>query len=110
MGIASMETFVTLNMKKLFALTAIAIYLAVKKRHPKICNWYQQYGRCKFTSFCKFKHVNNINIDELMKRIEENAIKLCEINKALEAISKEEEATKTIQKSQKHNLQGSAKN
>ena len=84
-----------------------------------------------------------------MKRIEENAIKLCEINKALEAISKqeeatkkyievsetqlagkckelknkftsvfelleaiskEEEATKTIQKSQKHNLQGSAKN
>ena len=45
-----------------------------------------------------------------MKRIEENAIKLCEINKALEAISKEEEATKTIQKSQKHNLQGSVKN
>ena len=29
-----------------------------------------------------------------MKRIEENAIKLCEINKALEAISKQEEATK----------------
>ena len=29
-----------------------------------------------------------------MKRIEENAIKLSEINKALEAIKKEEEATK----------------
>jgi len=65
-----------------------------EKRHPKICSWYQQYGRCKFTSFCKFKHENKENIDELIKRIEENANKLNEINASLQAIEKEEKTAK----------------
>ena len=62
-----------------------------EKRHPKICDWYRQYGRCKFTTFCKYKHVNTDSIDELSKSIQENTTKLIEIEKALEAIKNEEE-------------------
>ena len=51
-----------------------------EKRHPRICSWFQQYRRCKFTSFCKFKHVNSENIDDLIKLIEENSRKLLEIS------------------------------
>ena len=58
-----------------------------ERRHPKVCGWYQQYGKCKFTSF---KHVSTDNIENLRKRVEENTTKLSEIEKALEAIKKEE--------------------
>ena len=27
-----------------------------KKRHPKICRYYTQYHRCKFSSFCSYSH------------------------------------------------------
>ena len=66
-----------------------------EKRHPKICSWFQQYRRCKFTTFCKYKHINSENIDELINLIEENSKKLLEVNKALEAIKKEEELVKS---------------
>ena len=38
-----------------------------EKRHPKICDWYQQKGRCQVTSFCKFKNVKYDNIEKLMQ-------------------------------------------
>ena len=27
-----------------------------QKRHPKLCRFFRDYGRCKFNSYCKFKH------------------------------------------------------
>ena len=65
-----------------------------EKRHPKLCSWFQQYGRCKFTSFCKFKHSNNDNIEELINRIHSNQNKLSEIEKSLAVIETEEEEIK----------------
>ena len=33
-------------------------FLSCKFRHPKICYWYSEYGRCKFDP-CAFKHVES---------------------------------------------------
>ena len=66
MGIVSMETIVTLDMKKQFALIPIVTYFTVKKA-PNICDRYQQNGRCN-TYFCKSKHEKSDNIKNLIKR------------------------------------------
>ena len=71
MVIANMETNVTSDMRMKFA-------------------WFLEYGRCKFTSFCKFKHTEKENFEDLFNKISENAKKLIEINKKLENIKKEE--------------------
>ena len=60
------------------------------KRHPKVCSWFQEYGRCKFMTYCKFKHPNINNFDEIVDKIEMNENKLDEINKMLKIIEKEE--------------------
>ena len=28
-------------------------------RHPRLCKYYKIYKRCKFTSYCKYKHEEN---------------------------------------------------
>ena len=91
-GYCKYGNFCHFRHEKLICIDSTCNIFSCEKRHPKICDWYQQYGRCKFTSFCKFKHVNTNDIDKLIKSIEENANKLSEIEKALEAINIEEEA------------------
>ena len=27
-----------------------------EKRHPKICNYFRDFGQCKLTTFCRYKH------------------------------------------------------
>ena len=29
-------------------------------RHPKICRYFRDFGRCKFSEWCHFRHVENI--------------------------------------------------
>ena len=42
-----------------------------EKRHPKICKYYRDYRRCKFTVGCKYKHENpNDKLDKLQKELE----------------------------------------
>ena len=42
-----------------------------EKRHPKICKYYRDYRRCKFTVGCKYKHENqNDKFDKLQKELE----------------------------------------
>ena len=38
-----------------------------EKRHPKICRYYRDFRRCKFTVGCKYKHENQSikKLDEL---------------------------------------------
>ena len=88
MAIVNMETGVTLDMPNKFAL--IAIVTSFSDRHPRICKWFQEYNRCKFTTFCHFKHVKIDSIENLMVKIEENTNKLSELDKKLEQIEKEE--------------------
>ena len=59
-------------------------------RHPKICKWYQEYGRCKFSLYCKYRHTNIKNFEEIVNKIEYNDKKLAEINKRIENFEKEE--------------------
>ena len=61
-----------------------------EKRHPRDCRWFQEYGRCKFTSYCKYKHANIDSIEEIIHKIKENKDKLIEIDKILDGIEKKE--------------------
>ena len=35
-----------------------------EKRHPKICKFYRDYKRCKFTVGCMYKHENQFELFE----------------------------------------------
>ena len=59
-------------------------------RHPRICRWFQVYGRCKFTSFCKYKHTEIKSFEEIVTKIEHNDNKLADIDIILENLKKEE--------------------
>ena len=43
-----------------------------EKRHPKICKYFRDYRRCKFTVGCKFKHENSNAIFEKFEKELEN--------------------------------------
>merc|ERR1712208_104109 len=61
-----------------------------ENRHPKICKWYQEYSRCKSTTYCKFKHVKIDSIENIMDKIKENTNNLNELDKKMEKIEKAE--------------------
>ena len=43
-----------------------------EKRHPRICRYYRDFQRCKFTVGCKFKHENKYEIlEKLEQKIKE---------------------------------------
>ena len=43
-----------------------------EKRHPKICKYYRDFRRCKFTVGCKYKHENQYEIfEQFEKKLEE---------------------------------------
>ena len=39
-----------------------------EKRHPKICRYYRDYKRCKFTVGCLYKHENQFEIFEKFEK------------------------------------------
>ena len=49
-----------------------------EKRHPKICKYYRDFGRCKFTLGCKYKHENPYAIfekfEKILEELKENRI------------------------------------
>ena len=38
-------------------------------RHPRPCNFYRDYGRCKYLDFCKYEHVHQ-EINKLTEKFE----------------------------------------
>ena len=50
---------------------------ACEKRHPKICNFFREFQRCKFTTYCKYKHEKQNNVNE-------NSDKIIELEKKIE--------------------------
>ena len=64
---------------------------ACEKRHPKICNFYREFQRCKFTTFCKYKHEKQNNVNENSERIDQLEIKLKELEKINQKSEKKNE-------------------
>ena len=59
-------------------------------RHPKMCKYYRNFGRCKFDP-CAFKHIDNKNtIENLMKENENILSKIDSIDLALSALCEKE--------------------
>ena len=50
------------------------------KRHPRICTYFQNYQRCKFGTFCAYRHIDGEDyfsyIDELKQKIEDLMIQV----------------------------------
>ena len=40
-----------------------------EKRHPKICKYQRDYGRCKFTSYCRYNHNKQNDVSENSEKI-----------------------------------------
>ena len=69
-------------------------FLTFKLRHPRKCNWYSEYGRCKFNP-CKFKHTDDINdISSVRKESAVIASKLIDIESSLKNLEEIEEEIK----------------
>ena len=76
-------------------------------RHPKVCKFFRDFRRCKFSDWCLFKHTednNNfedLNIREIMEKLEDLANKIDEkdiiINNLVEKIRNIEEKSREEQ-------------
>ena len=47
-----------------------------EKRHPRICNFFTDFGQCKFTTFCRYKHEKKKDAFENYEKIKELEKKL----------------------------------
>ena len=74
------------------------------KRHPRECQYYRSYGRCKFSSYCFYDHKNFINRNDDFKKEYEAKIKEVdeqnrEMNEKIVCLTKNLEVqTSTIKK------------
>ena len=79
-----------------------------EKRHPKICRFYRDYKRCKFTVGCMYKHENQF---ELFEKIEKKLEKLkCnhsdkDKKKILENVEEKLESMESIIETQKKQME-----
>ena len=64
-----------------------------ERRHPRICNYFRNFQRCKFTTYCSYKHekLNNVN---------ENSEKIVKLENKLREIEKTEPTEKNNEKKQ----------
>ena len=67
------------------------------KRHPKPCNFYRDYGRCKYLQYCKYEHVqqgNNIITEEYKIKIDNLEKIVVEKDSLIRKLIKETEENK----------------
>ena len=54
------------------------------KRHPRICTYFQNYKRCKFGTYCAYRHIAredfHSDVDELKKQINDLMIQVDILN------------------------------
>ena len=43
-----------------------------EQRHPKICNYYRDFRRCKFTVGCKYKHEIFEKFEKKLEELKQN--------------------------------------
>ena len=79
-------------------------FLSCKLRHPKKCNWYSEYGRCKFNP-CSFKHTDEIDsVDSARREMAKITSKLKSIETSLTNLEAEErKINSTIDKIKEEN-------
>ena len=44
------------------------------KRHPKICKYQRDYGRCKFTEYCSFNYDKQNDVSQNSEKIVDETI------------------------------------
>ena len=71
-----------------------------EKRHPKICNYFREFERCKFTTYCRYSHKKPTEVIENNERMKAIEDKLVEIEK--NASSEKEE---TLDKQLNHKIE-----
>ena len=67
---------------------------ACEKRHPKNCNFFREYGKCKFTIYCAYKHEKRNSVNDNAGKIKNMEIKL----KVMEEKMKETDPTEEFDK------------
>ena len=55
-----------------------------EKRHPKNCNFYRDYGKCKFTIYCAYKHEQQNNVNSNTGKIKNMEIRLKVVEEKIE--------------------------
>ena len=53
-------------------------------RHPRMCNFFKEFGRCKFTTYCKYDHTKQISIktnNEKLRKLEKDIEELINVSK-----------------------------
>ena len=63
-------------------------------RHPKICRYFRDFGRCKFDELCAFKHIeaettSSKRLEMLEKKVEENKKIIDQLRLAQKKIEKD---------------------
>ena len=53
-----------------------------EKRHPKICNFFTDFGQCKFTTYCAYKHEKKKDAFENSEKIKELEKKILSLEKS----------------------------
>ena len=70
-----------------------------EKRHPRICKFQREYGRCKFTTYCRYSHEKNSDIAQNSDKIQEIEKKIINIeSKAVINNPVEKNLVKEVQK------------
>ena len=50
------------------------------KRHPKVCRYWREYGRCKFSEFCSYRHVTsscgNCHENEILEELRNKLVNI----------------------------------
>ena len=80
LAIVCMTKHVDIDMLMISVQMQSVLFLTVK-RHPKICKFMRDFGRCKFTSYCKYNHRKVSNIFD-------NAEKIAAIEQEVEEMRK----------------------
>ena len=61
-----------------------------EKRHPKICKFMREFGRCKFTTGCAFDHKK---VNAIADKIDENATKIKKLELKLAGLGRSSQDT-----------------
>ena len=65
-----------------------------EKRHPRICNFFTEFGQCKFTTYCRYKHEKKIDVFENFEKINELEKKIVNLEKTTKRTEDKSEGQK----------------
>ena len=57
-----------------------------KLRHPRVCKYFRDYSRCKFSDWCSYKHLKKSSDQVTIKEILDKLENLAKINREKDII------------------------